>query len=393
MKRALIAMLVAAGLRAQVPLVDPEQITKTAELFEQLEGEPLMSCGFGKPNGWLSYHFREVRSFQYEISGQSMAAKSNRLFAAIRARGEGGEWQYFARQFRFSPLPDDRRHVELNGSMALVFGKGKYEAELALVNQQGAVCRNAWQFSSTGAPQLEEVMAPEAPSTVKTVFESLELAKLKARREGELLIVVNIGRFGRVRAKVSAYEQWVLTTALAGVLEQLPFQRTRVVAVSLDQQATVFESEQLTQEEFDGLQRSIDDLQVGTIDIKKLNRLGGHMQALEEALLGKMDRHPKAVVVLSLPSSFDDKPTPRLEELMRGFEGKAFYLKLLSPGDAYVRRNDGFERPLRNYAVSDVYQRLVRAAGGKVLDVYTPKDYAKALNRLGRELEPRTSER
>lgn len=374
--------------RAQAPLRG-EVLEEAQRLMGRLDPSTPRCKALPEAPG-LAYAMRQTAGL-YVVIPSRILEKRDRLDALfwlrVRSR-EGGEWRYFGyrveRELR-SLLRDPRARevdpklierylsrVELIVGASLVFGAGRYDWEAMLLERDGPICRTSETFSVGKAPRQDGEIGLE-PGEILTSGESFARAlELKPKRSGELLVLVNVGRIRRYRSGVDGYEASRLLNVLQGLMERMRFERTRVVAVSFDQQDLFYDEPDFGPREFADLYEELRGLELGTISVSKLANRAGHQEVLSD-LFRFEDGAPKAVVMIGFTSRFYERPLEPLVEKLLPLKGKVYYLHVRSP----FFGNDVFR---------DLLDRLAKDAGGRAMDLFLPADLAKALERLEQDL-------
>jgi hypothetical protein len=382
------ALALMPAWRAQSPL-SGELLDEAQRLMGRLD-RSTPNCKSLPEAPRLTYALRQTARL-YVVVPNRLLESRERLEALfwlrVRSR-EGGDWRYFGyrveRELR-SLLRDPRARevdpklierylsrVELIVGASLVFGAGRYEWEAVLLEKDGPVCRAASAFSVGRAPKQDGEAGLE-PGEILTSGESFARAlEQKPKRPGELLVLVNVGRIRPYRTGVDGYEASRLLNVLQGLMERMRFERTRVVAVSFDQQDLFYDEPDFGPREFADLYEELRGLELGTISVSKLANKSGHQEVLSD--LFRFDHGaPKALVMIGFTSRFYERPLgPLVEKLLR-LDGKVYYLHVRVP----FAGNDVFR---------DLLDRLARDAGGRAIDLFLPKDLAEALERLEQAL-------
>ncbi len=250
-------------------------------------------------------------------------------------------------------------------------GVGKYTAKILLVDGAGRACRDEWKFkaANTKAPiptppgEIRENLLtwdgiPDKPGDERvTVF--LHAAPLYARRN---------------MTRLRSWDKAVLMGSLVSFLNVSKFAKARVIVFNLDSRKILYATDDFQRADFGKLARAMDHFEMGTIDIKTLTGTS------ESAFLADVVRRElnvpleaergRAAVFLGPSWRYADKLDPLLKEL-RPQLPPTTYLSLAS-----IYRN-----------TEDMLYQFVRSGKGKIIELITPLDLAKAI----REIDERSN--
>jgi hypothetical protein len=172
------------------------------------------------------------------------------------------------------------------------------------------------------------------------------------------------------------------------------------VVFSLEQQKELLRREDFHLQDLDLVANVLNDLTLGRVDSGVLRDPGGRVKLVSGLLTSEMSRAERAdlVVVLGPPERYDDKLPAEL--LAKPPEGgpRFFYVQYrpaprMVPSPAFdLARASGETAPqliFTNDPAADNTSGLLRSAikrvQGEVLTVYTPGQFAKAVERILRE--------
>ena len=149
----------------------------------------------------------------------------------------------------------------------------------------------------------------------------------------------------------------------------------RFVAFNLEQQKEIFHREQFARSSIDEVAKSIDELELGLVDVKVLQNRRGHVELLTEMLEHETTAADPSEVVLFLgPGTryFDKLPLSSLESTSASATRYVFFQ--LHP----VFR--GGPPPPSNFP--DSISQTISRLKGKTVHIRTPGDFAKAMRQL-----------
>jgi hypothetical protein len=322
-----------------------------------------------------NYSLRPTVAFTAWAKYKTMVKQGDELRYLIRIRPLGKsdtDWRYYLMRMALSQFsPQFKAYLQRFGvqaAIALTLGEGKYQVETAFFGEN-SVCLGKLTVEADKRRDSGGAFIPTG--AIMTLWEAdLESAKLTPEREGELLIVAHLGRARRFRNRLDNFEISVTAQKMLATLESLRFEKVRVVAVCLEQQAIVYEKSGFSASDRRDLVAAMRAVELGTIDFEKIAKPKGHQELIRQVF---GSGNPAAVVIVGFTSIFLDKPMDSLLEELKSVGRNIYYLQTRGPGSA----------------LDDFFDRLVKKQDGEIYDVYTPNEFQAALKKVRRRLDSR----
>jgi hypothetical protein len=175
------------------------------------------------------------------------------------------------------------------------------------------------------------------------------------------------------RVVLNGRDQAMLVGTRSSLLERLPARSVRLVMFNLEQQRILYHQETFTLDGLDQVAQSLNNIQLGRVDVKVLENAHGHQELLAEMLNAELAAQPQsdAVVLLGPRSRFMDRLQHDLLERPQGAAPHFYYLQI---------------RPffMSGSTVPDTISHAVARLHGKTVSINTPGEFAKAIEQVNR---------
>ncbi len=332
-------------------------------------------------------------------------------------RGAGHTWRVWLRiapssgdhpatylQSRFSvpPVPQTQYWGEVGGGFLV--GDGHYSVSVLLQDDSGRICRGEWPMNvdfGKAAPGAATALPPGTvtelswrPAVTRTqpVFKRLTV-----------LLHATPGSGSVDNLRPEDVERWL--GEVASLLDQAPATKVRFIIFNLEQQRELFRDEDFQLDRLKNAAEAIYNLQLLTVDYRVLRKPEGDIDLLTEIVKHEVSaaEPSDAVIFVGSHRSSPNRVLRGSIDLSRLSGQKYFYVRYrLAPriplraiaGSAEMPSTRGAaqrdvgappaDQPLarRGHYPDDLSASLVSMLRGTTLDVYSPKDFAKAVRRI-----------
>lgn len=376
-RTSLLLLIVIAPAAAQV-LMDPARLPKSIRDLSEQPGDKRLSCEVIPMRPSLNYGFRFQTGYfaripmqQYEGDGHTWG-----IVMKVTPDEANATPAYLVSRVNLPKIPKTTVNFEMGG--AYIVGAGRYKVEWLLFDDQSRVCRKSWKIHAqlTRAERAVNLGIPNATVTDLSLrglpLSTIQTDDAKAIR---LTVLLNVAPISMRRVTMRSSDRMMLVGSLATLLERVPTRSVRMVAFSLDQQKEIFHSDTFARSSIDDVAKSIDELELGLVDIKVLQNQRGHVDLLTEILEHEVSTAQPSEVILFLgPGTryFDKLPPSSLEPAASAPARFVFFQ--LHP----LFR--GGPPPQSNFP--DSISQTIARLKGKTLHIRTPADFAKAIRQL-----------
>ncbi len=275
-------------------------------------------------------------------------------------------------------IPKTNQLGEIGGGYLL--GEGRYGVEWTLFDDSKRICQKHWTIN---------VALTAAERKVKTVMPPDTIGELSLRGSAytrpakddvhpiRLTVFLHAAPLFPRRTRLRPGDALVLLGGLSSLLERVPSPSVRLVVFNMDQQKVLFRQDNFALESLDQVAQSINGIELGLVDYQILKNRRSSAAFLAGLINKELTEPDQSEIALFLgpASRFTDKVTQAsLEE--RGSAPYFFHFKFQPP---LRRAGDGFP---------DTISQTIGKLKGKTIVVYTPGDFAKAIDQMERRSGP-----
>ncbi len=271
-------------------------------------------------------------------------------------------------------LPKTNQLGEIGGGYLL--GEGRYNVEWLLFDDSKRVCQKHWTINvalTAGERKVKTVMPPG------TIGELSLRGSAGARPAKDdvhpirLTIFLHAAPLFPRRTRLRPGDALVLLSGLSSLLERVPSTSVRLVVFNMDQQKILFRQSNFTLDSLDQVAQSINGIELGLVDYQILKNRRSSADFLAGLINKELAEPDQSEIALFLgpASRYTDKVTQAsLEE------------KSAAPFFFHFK----FQPPLRRGGDSfpDTISQTMGKLKGKTIVVYTPGDFAKAIDQMER---------
>ena len=378
MRRTSLLLLITLAPAAAQVLMDPARLPKSLRELSEQPGDQRLKCEVIPMRPSLNYGFRFQTGYfaripmqQYEGGGHTWG-----IVMKVTPDDANATPAYLVSRVNLPKIPKTTVNFEMGG--AFIVGAGRYRVEWLLFDDHSRVCRKSWKVHAqlTRGERGVNLSIPNGTVTdlsLRGVPQfAIQTDDAKAIR---LTVLLNVAPISMRRVTMRSSDRMMLVGSLATLLERVPTRSVRVIAFSLEQQKEIFHSDKFARSSIDDVSKSINELELGLVDIKVLQNQRGHVDLLTEILEHEVSGDQPSEVVLFLgPGTryFDKLPPASLEPAASAPTRFVFFQ--LHP----LFR--GGPPPQSNFP--DSISQTIARLKGKTLHIRTPADFARAIRQL-----------
>ena len=367
------AVFCSAALYAQ-NIVDPGKLKMVLPKFEE-DGASTLRCQVTPLKPALNYGFRFQAGYLVTIPMQQFTGANHGWSIITRVTPKSGERQpvYLMASSTLPDVPKTKVELQLGGGYLL--GDGKYDVRWMLIDDVGRVCRKTWQIDAhlTHAEQKVKLAMP-----AETVWE----LGLRGRRRppagddapaARMTVLLNTAPLFPRRTRMRGSDMMTLMSTLTTLLERVPARFVRVVMFNLDQQKELYRKENFRLRDMSDVAQAMNGIELGTVDLQVLQNRRGHVDLLADLVNREVEAQPASDLVVFLgpmARHFERMPQSVLEHPAE--RAPQFYYFQISP------------YPRTQAMPGDTIKSAVGRLGGKTIQIHSPGEFAKAIERLGK---------
>jgi hypothetical protein len=376
MRCALILALAACTLAPAQGIVNPNRLRSgvVAQLDAAQAGEQPLRCDVSAIKPMLNYSFRYQAGYVVTVPMNQYLGSGHGWTMLTRITPAGGDPKpvYLMSRIPLPRVPKTNVVVTVGGGYLL--GEGAYAVRWMMRDDTGRVCRKSWRVDvhlSRADRQVKVAMPPD------TVWE-LTLRGLRTLGPStddtaplRMTIFLHTAPLFPRRTRMRPNDMVTLMSTVSSLLERVPARSVRLVLFNLDQQKELYRKEGFLLQDMAQVFQAMTNIELGLVDFQVLQNKRGHVDLLADLVNREIEAQPPSDVVLFLgPRTryFDRVPQASLEK--PAGHGPEFYYFQIVP----------FLSP--EAALGDSIKSAVSRLGGKTIQIHTPGEFAKAIERV-----------
>jgi hypothetical protein len=351
-----VALLTVMAVHAQF-LIDPVKGAQAWHSLEPVSGEKAMTCRVIPIRPAISFSFRLQAGYVVNVPIREYAGKPHVWAVMVKITPEQGDPVYLGTNLSVPKLPDNKRD-ELSFSGVFLLGEGRYDVELAAVDDSNRICRKAWTLQAKATRDEQKMRSMLPPNRVEPLT-----FHAPRKRDGDsnlrITILLHAAPSFPRSTQLRGRDRSRLLGSLASLLEQLPAATVKLVAFNLDQQREIYRTDNFDDNAFRKLSDSLAQIDLGVVDVRTLGNRTGHIDLL--ANLIEAEANSDAVIFFGPVAHNGGRVTAE-----RSSDAPKYF---------YFQFRPMRERP----GPADVIESATKRVGGKVIPIHTPQDLAKAI--------------
>jgi hypothetical protein len=371
-------MAAAAAGSAQT-IANPDRLPPRFKTFERTEGDRKLRCNIRRVNPRLNFGFRFQTGYSIEVPLRQYSPGNHSWSAVLRVTPEESEREpvWLVSRARIPSIPETKATAQFGG--AFLVGEGKYRVDIMLVDDSGRSCTADWNIRAKLSDDVREVRPGLPRGAVDDI--SLRLWRSKSGlspvsddAQYDISILLHAAATAPNRMRLRQYDRMLLMSSLVSMLERLPVRNVRLTVFTMDRQKELYHTSDLTAASFGKALDALDALELGTVDFDTLQNRRGHVDLLSELLNRELSAGQRADAVIFLGPLARWTESIRDESLPAAADAPPVYYIQLRPWRTF--------RPVQ----PDTISRAVRKMRGRTKEVYTPDDFAEAIQEVERIL-------
>jgi hypothetical protein len=380
--RALLIFLPVFTAAAQM-VANPGRLPDALKSFERARGAAKLDCDIQPIRPMVDWTFRFQTGYRIDLPLRQYSGAPQIVTTVLRVTPEGDEHEpvWLLSRARVPAVPSGRTNVVAEFGGAYLVGEGKFRVDILVADQKGRRCVDDWSIRAKLDDEIREVR----PGLPAGAVDDISLRRWRRARgttdapeaRYNISVLIHAAAVSPSRVRMRGYDRMLLMSAATSMLERLPIRGVRLTIFTMDRQKEVFHTPDLSSSTFREAVDALNDLELAVVDYSTLKNGGGHIELLSDLLDRELAAQPDAVIIIGPLARWSDKVDDAdLPE--RGGAPPIFYVQL-RPGRLAVA------------AQADTIARIVRKLRGRSKEVYTPTDFAEAIQDIERLLDrPRT---
>jgi hypothetical protein len=358
-------------------------------VFEAREPRRDLLCAVSPNKPMLGFDLRFHVGYEVAIPLRELAGKDNLLTVLFRVRPEAKPLEpvYFIQRIRVPEIEEGARgDVYLHGGFDV--GEGSYTVDWLMRDRAERVCSAFWDVKAELADRDRQIQLRISPGQISEpeqdqFHEEPPVVRLSGGDSLHVKILMNFAPQNSRAATLQAYDTSALVAILRTIAREPRIGKFTLVAFNLQEQKVLHRQDGVSRIDFPALGASLETLNLGTVDLRRLAEKHGETQFLAELIRQELSTEPMPdAVIFAGPKVLLEKNVP--EESLAVLQQVAFpifYMNYnLSPrenpwrdaiGHA-VRFLKGVEYTITRprdlwFAVTDVVSQIAKAKQDRLL--------------------------
>jgi hypothetical protein len=368
---------------AQYPIERPADAQLVARAMDDKSAGEALTCHLQTLSPVLNFAFRFEVRYIVDCPLAQFEGRATQIVSYVRVKPRGSAPVILGERFQLPAIPPKRSgdfhwnrfHEQAEWSGVFTVGEGEYPVDLLVMDDRSRFFRKSWNAKAEPHGKERMVNVAMSPNTVASASVQFWSDNPEAREKGPRIdVLLDAAPLFPRALSLRAWDRAFLLNSLSSLLRTLHPESVGVTAFNLDQQREIFKDENFTRHSFRKLFRSLQDLELGTVSYRSLNRTGWselltHLVRTEM----KSENPPEAIIFLGPSARILDK-LPR--EMLSSCESNGrpiFYFKFsATPGNEFP----------------DAIHHLTNTCHGTVFTLHNAGDFAEAIAKVQRKIRP-----
>jgi hypothetical protein len=358
-------------------------------VLESGEERKDLPCTVTPSKPTLGFDLKFHAGYQVSVPLKELAGMQNSLSIVFRVTPDRqpDEPAYFTQHLRVPPIEEDAKgDAYLQGAFDV--GEGSYHIDWLMRDRTERVCSSSWDSDAALASKDRPMSLAIAPEAIQRADgeEFKEEPPVQRAPLDPLLNVKVLVNFAPQNS-LSAALQPLDTTALVSILRTISrdphIGKFSIVAFNMQEQKVIYRQEGVSRIDFPALGSAIHNLNLGTVDLKRLSDKHGDTDFLTSLVRKEIapdpQDHPDAVVFAGPKILLDSNPPEEALKDASDIDFPVFYMNYnLNPQavpwkDAIshtVHFFKGYEYTITRprdlwFAVSEMVSKIVKSRNGR----------------------------
>lgn len=338
----------------------------------------------------LGFDLRFHAGYEVTIPLSDLAGGENTLTILFRvgAQNHRDQPQYFIQHIRVPVLEDDAKgDAYLQGAFDV--GEGSYHIDWLMRDRAERVCSSSWDAEAAISPKDRPMSPAIAPGAIQRADgeqfkEEPPVQRASTEPPLNVKVLVNFAPQNSLSAALQPLDTSALVSILRSLFREPRIGKFSIIAFNMQEQRVVYRQEDADRIDFPALGDALRNLNLGTVDLKRLGEKHGDTEFLtnlvRREISPKSQDHPDALIFAGPKVMLDSNVSQdALKEAAGEVNFPIFYMNYnLNPQavpwkDAIshtVHFFRGYEYTITRprdlwFAVSEMVSRIVKSRNGR----------------------------
>jgi hypothetical protein len=267
-------------------------------IFEAKEPRRDLPCAVSPNRPILGFDLRFHATYEVAIPLRELAGKENLLTILFRVRSEArpNEPLYFMQRVRVPEIEEQARgDAYLHGGFDV--GEGSYQVEWLMRDRAERVCSAFWDVKAVLPERDREIELRVAADQIsEPEFEQFKEEPPVVRSSGgdslSVKILINFAPQNSRAATLQPFDTSALVAILRTIAREPRIGKFSVVAFNLHEQRIIHRQDGVSRIDFPALGASLESLNLGTVDLKRLSEEHGDTRFLADLIQQEFGAEP-----------------------------------------------------------------------------------------------------
>lgn len=314
-------LVTAAGLPAQtiMPGGVSRLFTSDAAILESGEGRRDLQCSVTSVKPSLGFDLKFHSGYEVTIPLRELAGTGNVLTMVFRVIPEEhpDDPVYLSQRMSVPEIEDDSKgDAYLRGGFDV--GEGKYHVDWLMRDRNDHFCSSSWEIEAVLPARDKEMTLDLAANQVEPVeTEPFKEEPPVERRPREtplnVKVMVNFAPQNALSATLQPLDTNALVSILRNIARDPRIGKFSIVAFNMQEQRVIYRQDSAEQIDFPALGDALHSLNLGTVDLKKLEQKHADTDFLANLMKREMKAdqdQPDAVIIAGPKVMLDDGVSP-----------------------------------------------------------------------------------
>jgi hypothetical protein len=301
---ALYGQVLMPGSNRDLPILLPSD----AATLESTEARNDLNCTVKPVPAQLGFDLKYHSGYDVTVPMQELVGNGDTLTSIFRVTPEGrpNVTVYFTQKWVVPPVssPTNGR-ADLHGAFAL--GEGKYNVEWLLRDRSERICSSRWPIVAEPRGKERQIQSMLAHSSVEPDTIDPFLDEPPVKRDGQLkvLILLHAAPQNAGAVALRRVETLAVLSILRRVAQEPRIGSYSMIAFNLDHGTVLYAREDTAQLDFPALGESLKQLQLGTVDIRRLQEKPNPAEFLSALVTDQIARSRPDALIFVGPRTVD----------------------------------------------------------------------------------------
>ena len=309
--------------------------TSDAAILEAQEVRKDLPCTVTPDKPILGFDLRFHSGYEVSVPLKDLAGSENQLTMVFRVTPEGqaDDAVYFSQHIPVPAIQDDASGpAYLQGTFQV--GEGKYHVDWLMRDRSERICSSNWDVEASLPPRDRQMSLDIAARQIRAADHELfkqEPPVERGQREMPLnvKVVVNFAPQDAASATLQPLDTNALVSILRNIARDPRITRFSIVAFNMQEQRVIYRQEGASQIDFPALGKSLQSLNLGTVDLKRLSQKHGDSEFLANLITTELkdEGQPADAVIFAGPKvMLEDGLPPETIRQLSDVKTPVFYM-------------------------------------------------------------------